>query len=237
MAMYGSLGSKYTMEGEIMLTAMGDVMRRAYEKGWITTRDGNISLRMTDKDVLYITPSGWRKTILHPEHMIKCKLTPAGINVPEGTTPSGELAMHAKLQRYSKYTRAVVHLHPTNIIAAMYAGWDLQQLAADFPEVSRYTRVGPSVPVLPVTSHELAEATFEAMTDWSNSGTNIVKFDIVGQAAHGVCSVGANPWDAYEHIERLEHICEIALRSGKKPPGLETSVGSGRPVVLGGPLA
>ena len=208
-----------------MLTAMGDVMRRAYEKGWITTRDGNISLRMTGKDTLYITPSGWRKTIIHPEHMIKCKLTPAGINVPAGTTPSGELEMHTKLQRYAKYTRAVVHLHPTNIIAAMYAGWDLQKLAEDFPEVSRYTRVGPSVPVLPVTSSELAEATFEAMTNWSNTGTNIVKFDIVGQAAHGVCSVGANPWDAYEHIERLEHICEIALRSGRKPPGSENCAG------------
>ena len=63
------------------------------------------------------------------------------------------------------------------------------------------------------------------MTDWSNTGTNIVKYDIVGQAAHGVCSVGANPWDAYEHIERLEHICEIALRSGRKPPELVSYVG------------
>lgn len=209
-----------------MLTAMGDVMRRAHEKGWITTRDGNISLKMTGKDIMYITPSGWRKTILHPEHMVKCILTPAGITVPEGATPSGELHMHAKLQRYSKYTRAIVHLHPTNVIAAMYAGWDLQRLAEDFPEVSRYTRVGPSVPVLPVTSAALAEATFEAMTDWSNTGTNIVKYDIVGQAAHGVCSVGANPWDAYEHIERLEHICEIALRSGRKPPKQAISAGS-----------
>ena len=212
------------MEGERMLTAMGDVMRRAYEKGWITTRDGNISLKMTGKDTLYITPSGWRKTILHPEHMIRCKLTPAGIEVPAGTVPSGELHMHAKLQRYSKYTRAIVHLHPTNIIAAMYAGWNLQKLAEDFPEVSRYTRVGPSVPVLPVTSTVLAEATFEAMTQWESTGTNIVKYDIVGQAAHGVCSVGANPWDAYEHIERLEHICEIALRSGRKPPELVLSL-------------
>ena len=203
-----------------MLTAMGDVMRRAYENGWITTRDGNISLCRRNSSVLYITPSGWRKSIIHPEHIIKVKITPSGCNIlsenPE-VKPSGELAMHLKLQRYFKGCRAVVHLHPTNIIAAMYAGWDLQQLAAEFPEVSRYTRVGPSVPVLPVTSNELAEATFESMTDWSNSGTNIVKFDIVGQAAHGVCSVGANPWDAYEHIERLEHICEIVLKSGAKP--------------------
>jgi L-fuculose-phosphate aldolase len=44
-----------------------------------------------------------------------------------------------------------------------------------------------------------------------------VVYDIVGQAAHGVCAVGNNPWDAYEHIERLEHICEIVLKSGVKP--------------------
>tara|TARA_B100000700_G_scaffold307347_1_gene383686 strand:- start:453 stop:1109 length:657 start_codon:yes stop_codon:yes gene_type:complete len=209
-----------------MITAMGDVMRRAYEKGWITTRDGNISLRRKGSDFMYITPSGWRKNIIHPEHMIKIKFVPAGVVIlDKHATPSGELDMHSMLQRYHKKTRAVVHLHPTNIIAAMFAGWDLQKLAAEFPEVSRYTKVGPSVPVLPVTSFELATSTFKAMT---KPDTNIVIYDIVGQANHGVCAVGPNPWDAYEHIERLEHICEIALRSGKRPPGLGTLCGLNR---------
>ena len=49
------------------------------------------------------------------------------------------------------------------------------------------------------------------------NGRRRVCYDIVGQAAHGVCAIGANPWDAYEHIERLEHICEIVLKSGVKP--------------------
>lgn len=196
---------------------MGDVMRRAYEKGWITTRDGNISLRRSGSDIMYVTPSGWRKTIIHPEHMIKIRLSPSGLEIlDDHAKPSGELEMHAKLQSHHRKTRAVVHLHPTNIIAAMYAGWDLQNLASEFPEVSRYTRVGPSVPVLPVTSPELAEATFNVMT---KPHSNIVIYDIVGQANHGVCAVGPNPWDAYEHIERLEHICEIALKSGRRPPG------------------
>ena len=204
-----------------MITAMGDVMRRAYEKGWITTRDGNISLRRSGSNIMYVTPSGWRKTIIHPEHMIKIKLYDnMGIEAMEilddHAKPSGELEMHDKLQRYHKGTRAVVHLHPTNIIAAMFAGWDLQDLASRFPEVSRYTRVGPSVPVLPVTSPELASATWNAMTKPKN-GRRKVCYDIVGQAAHGVCAIGPNPWDAYEHIERLEHICEIVLRSGVKP--------------------
>ena len=197
-----------------MLTAMGDVMRRAYEKGWITTRDGNVSLSRYKSNTLYITPSGWRKTIIHPEHIIKVHITPAGCRVPKGMVPSGELSMHLLLQRYHQPTRAVVHLHPTNIIAAMYAGWDLQELASEFPEVSRYTKVGPSVPVLPVTSEELATHTYEAMKE---PDSNKLQYDIVGQKNHGVCAVGKNPWDAYEHIERLEHICEIVLKSGKKP--------------------
>ncbi len=199
-----------------MITAIGDVMRRAYERGWITTRDGNISLRRKNSNIMYITPSGWRKTIIHPEHIIKVKITKNSYKIPRGTTPSGELDMHYLLQNNPKKTRAIVHLHPTNIIAAMYAGWDLQSVAAEFPEVSRYTRVGPSVPVLPVTSKILAQETFEAFADFEGSDTNKLKFDIVGQKNHGVCSVGNNPWDAYEHIERLEHICEIVLKSGKK---------------------
>ena len=205
-----------------MLTAMGDVMRRAYEKGWITTRDGNISLCRKNSKILYITPSGWRKTILHPEHIMKARITPDGCEILSknpNDNPSGELAMHLLLQRYHKGCRAVVHLHPTNIIAAMYAGWNLQELASEFPEVSRYTRVGPSVDVLPVTSPELARATFNAMR---SPDSNILIYDIVGQANHGVCAIGDNPWDAYEHIERLEHICEIILRSGMKPPDLES---------------
>jgi len=39
-------------------------------------------------------------------------------------------------------------------------------------------------------------------------------FDIVGQADHGVCAVATDPWAAYEHIERLDHICEMVLKSG-----------------------
>ena len=201
-----------------MITAMGDVMRRAYEKGWITTRDGNVSLRRKSNDFMYITPSGWRKNIIHPEHMIKVKFQSGCLQIlDKHAKPSGELEMHAKLQRNHNKTRSVVHLHPTNIIAAMYAGWDLQNLASQFPEVSRYTKVGPSVPVLPVTSFELAVSTFDAMTDPT---TGKIIYDIVGQKNHGVCSIGPNPWDAYEHIERLEHICQIVLKSGVVPPTL-----------------
>jgi ribulose-5-phosphate 4-epimerase/fuculose-1-phosphate aldolase len=194
-----------------MLTAIGDVMRRCYDKGWITTRDGNISLRRSGSGTLYITPSGWRKTIIHPEHIIKLKITDSGdLLIPNSAAPSGEIEMHRLLQLENGSTRAVVHVHPTHIVAAVYAGCDLQKIASEFPEVSRYTRVGPTVPVLPATSPELARGTASAMLDSDGR----LAFDVVGQANHGVCSVAGDPWSAYEHIERLDHICEIVLRSG-----------------------
>lgn len=198
-----------------MLTSMGDVMRRAYELGWITTRDGNVSVRRGDE--FRITPSGWRKTIIHPEFIVRAKIDGDKLVFKDGgiKKASGELKMHMLLQLAPgcKVYRSVVHLHPTYTIAAMHAGWNLQELANQFPEVSRYTRVGPNIPVLPVTSQVLAEATHKMMTD---DDGNII-YDIVGQAGHGVCAIAKSPWDAFEHIERLEHICQIVLASGVRP--------------------
>lgn len=198
-----------------MITAIGDVLRRCYERGWITSRDGNCSLRRARSVYLYVTPSGWRKTIVHPEHMVKIKLVNGQLQIPPGTNPSGELHMHYLLTRGMNRTRAVVHVHPTHVVAAMYRGFDLQKICKEFPEIYRYTRIGPIVPALPAISKELGEATAKALgvTEANPSGN----FDIVGQANHGVCSMAPDPWSAYEHIERLDHICEIVLKSGVSP--------------------
>lgn len=193
-----------------MLTAMGDVMREAYKRGWITTRDGNISVKMNG--YLYVTPSSSRKYIIHPENIIKLKIVRDETDncdklyLKSDLKPSIELDMHWNIQRQIE-VRAVVHLHPTHTIAAMHAGYDLQKLAEDFVELGRFTRVGPAVPMLPPGSEELATLTADCI---SNS-------DIVGQVGHGVTAKAKNPWDAFEHIERLEHICQIVLASGVRP--------------------
>ena len=162
-----------------------------------------------------VTPSGWRKTIVHPEHMVKIKLVDGQLQVGHGTNPSGELHMHYLLTRGMNRTRAVVHVHPTHVVAAIYRGFDLQKICQNFPEIYRYTRIGPTVPALPAISTELGEATAKALgvTEKNPAGD----FDIVGQANHGVCSMAPDPWSAYEHIERLDHICEIVLNSGVSP--------------------
>lgn len=188
-----------------MITAIGDVMREAYKRNWITTRDGNCSLRKKEVEKLYITPSGVRKNIIFPESIVRIEIVNNELVMTDGREPSGELEMHWLLQEHHGGTRCVLHLHPTYIVAAMLAGWDLQALAAEFPEVHRYTKVAKNVPTLPAISSQLALATYERMTEGG------VLYDVVGQDRHGVCAIGKNPWDAFEHIERLEHICKMAL--------------------------
>ncbi len=200
-----------------MLTAIGDTLRESYSRCWITTRDGNISLRRSMDGVvspfLYITPSAWRKNIIHPEHLIKINLDRISMDMDkvEGLSISTEFRMHYLIQRDAVSTRCVLHVHPTHIVAAMHAGIDLQDIASQFPEISRYTRVGPSTPIVPAGSIELAIETNKALR--GNTIEGEILYDIVGQKNHGVCAVGKHPWDAFEHIERLDHICQIMLLS------------------------
>lgn len=195
-----------------MITEITEVMKRCYDKGWITTRDGNISVRHETGKCIYITPSGHRKNFLRVEDIIKMSVHGMELIIPKEAKPSGELHMHWLLQRTATTDRAVVHVHPTHVIAAMHAGFNLQEICKPFAEIYRYTKVAPTVPSLPATSEQLGLATYLSLCP-----TDDLKFDIVGQLGHGVCAVGTDPWNAYEHIERLDHICEIVLKSGIKP--------------------
>jgi L-fuculose-phosphate aldolase len=130
--------------------------------------------------------------------------------------PSGEIPLHFGLQRalgqHSTDVRVVVHLHPTYCIAAMHQGIELSSLADDFPELSRYTKVASNVGDVAPISQELADQCHENL--WlQKDGT--IAFDIVGIKGHGVVAIDTSPWRAFEHIERLEHICQIVLASGK----------------------
>lgn len=198
-----------------MITAICDVLKECYSRGWISTRDGNGSVRRKSENWLYITPSSTKKQHLDAESLVKMEFQADKSLVKVSTEatgkPSGEIELHRRLMLELLDTRSVIHVHPTYTIAAMYAGYDLQALSLEFPEIHRYTKVAPNVPIVPAISHELADATCQALelqTDGSISA------DIVGLDRHGVIAVARDPWAAFEHIERLEHICQIVLASG-----------------------
>jgi L-fuculose-phosphate aldolase len=213
-----------------MLETICETLVEAYRRNWITSRDGNVSIRHHDRDHFYITPSGVRKQTLQPDQFKKIKIvdhisaTPPFLtktwqeefytDISANLKPSGEIPLHFGLQKmmgqHANDVRVVVHLHPTYCVAAMHAGIDLSTVVNDFPELSRYTRVAPNVPDVPPISQELADRCHHNL-QLDKDGN--IYYDIVGIKGHGVVSIDTSPWRAFEHIERLEHICKIVLAS------------------------
>jgi L-fuculose-phosphate aldolase len=204
-----------------MLETICDIMVDAYKRNWITSRDGNVSIRHHDRDYFYITPSGVRKQTLQPDQFKKIGIvdqTWADLpytDISANLKPSGEIPLHFGLQRqmgqHTGEVRVVVHVHPTYCIAAMHAGIDLSTVSDAFPELNRYTRVAPNVGDVPPISQELADQCHKNLQLDRNGN---IAYDIVGIKGHGVVAIDTSPWRAYEHIERLEHICKIVLASG-----------------------
>ena len=217
-----------------MLETICEVLEDAYKRNWITSRDGNVSIRHHDRDHFYITPSGVRKQTLQPDQFKKIQIG-KWINSGVGTgvfgynwqeleytdisanlKPSGEIPLHFGLQKemgqHHGEVRVVVHVHPTYCIAAMHAGIDLSTISSAFPELNRYTKVAPNVGDVAPISQELAD---ECHKNLKLDREGNIAYDIVGIKGHGVVAIDTSPWRAYEHIERLEHICKIVLASGK----------------------
>lgn len=206
-----------------MLETICSVMSHAYDKGLISTRDGNASIRHKKDGHYYITPSGVRKQNLQYTHFKKIDIVSnmemEYTDESVGLAPSGEKPLHYGLLRHmDTKTRIVMHLHPTYTVAAMHRGIELGTLVEKFPELGRYTRVGPNVPEVPPISQELADKTHLAMGLTLDGST---KYDIVGIDGHGVVAIAETPWQAYEHIERLEHISKIVLVSGRRRRGFD----------------
>lgn len=204
-----------------MLETICDILVEAYNRNWITSRDGNISIRHHDRDHFYVTPSGVRKQTLQPDQFKKIGIVSNSSwtelpysDISIGLRPTGEMPLHFGLQRkiHTEEVRVVTHIHPTYCVAAMHAGIELSELANHFPELSRYTRVAPNVGDVPPISQELGDQCHKKLG--LNEDTGEIKYDIVGIKGHGVVAIDSTPWRSFEHIERLEHICKIVLASG-----------------------
>ena len=211
-----------------MLETICETMVSAYQRNWITSRDGNVSIRHHDRDHFYITPSGIRKQTMQPELFKKIQIMHQPVNrwswteleytdISAKLRPSGEIPLHFGLQKqmgqHKDDVRVVMHFHPTYCVAAMHAGIELDKLVKDFPELGRYTNVAPNVPDVAPISQELADETISRL-GVDNAGN--IAHDIIGIKGHGVVAIDTSPWRAFEHIERLEHICQIVLASGVK---------------------
>ena len=80
-----------------------------YQRGYVVSNDGNVSVRIGEDQVL-ITPSGVSKGRLTPDMLVVCDLE--GRVLAGHLHPSSESAMHLLVYRERPDVGAVVHAHP-----------------------------------------------------------------------------------------------------------------------------
>jgi L-fuculose-phosphate aldolase len=175
--------------------AIVEVCRRMYERRFISGGQGNVSMRLPDSTIL-ITPSGVNKGFLKPEDLVTADMN--GDATDKGTA-SSEIKVHLAAYNRRPDCGAVVHAHPASSVALTLAGVSLEPVY--LPESVITLGIIPTSPYNTPSSIELAEGIEKLAGD----------HNVLMMERHGAVCLGANPWQAYDRLESLEHNSLIIL--------------------------
>ena len=128
-----------------------EVGRRLWERGYVASNDGNISVRLDDRRII-TTPKSVSKGFMTPDMMVVTDLR--GAKVAGERDPSSEIKMHLQVYRDRPDARAVVHAHPPTATGFAVAGIPLDRAVlaevvttlAAFPSPSTPRRQPTSCP-------------------------------------------------------------------------------------------
>src|SRR5947209_3946688 len=85
-----------------------EIGRRVYAKGFAAANDGNISVRLNDREIL-CTPTMVSKGFLKPEDL--CKVDYEGKQLAGTRKRSSEILLHLSVYKHRPEVQAVVHCH------------------------------------------------------------------------------------------------------------------------------
>jgi L-fuculose-phosphate aldolase len=179
---------------DAMRDAIVDVCHRLYERGLIAGPDGNVSVRLSNGDIL-ITPSGRSKGKVTAESLIVVDIS--GQVVDGESRPSSEMRMHLRIYQRRDDVNAVVHAHPPTATAFGVAGVPIT--ANVLPEVILQMGTVPLVPY--------ATPGTDALPD--SMEPFLKRHDAFLLANHGATTVGPTLEIAHQRMESLEHAARI----------------------------
>jgi len=183
-----------------------EIGRRFWQQGWVAANDGNISVRLSDTELI-CTPSGLAKGFLSPDQLIKTDMN--GQVLDGYLKPSSELTMHLECYRQRPDIGACVHAHPPTATGFACAGLSLENCV--LPEVILALGGIPLTPYGTPGGTDIPAAIRPYLDN----------YDSFLLANHGVLAVGKNVFDAYYKMETTEHFAKISLTArllgGEKP--------------------
>jgi L-fuculose-phosphate aldolase len=173
-----------------------EVGRRLWERGYVASNDGNISVRLDDQRLI-TTPKSVSKGFMTPDMMVITDLE--GRKISGERDPSSELKMHLEVYRNRPDARAVVHAHPPTATGFAVAGIPLDR--AVLAEV--ITTLG-SIPI--------AEYATPSTDELPAAVRKYVKaHDGLLLANHGALALAGDVMSAYYRMETIEHFAKISL--------------------------
>src|SRR4029434_2133700 len=150
--------------GPILVGDIRDEVVRAVEEmyvhGLITSTGGNVSVRIPDKDQVWITPNSSFKGALRPDMLVRIDLQgdPIG-DFPYA--PSSERLLHCAVYRNNPKVGAVIHSHAPKATILGLAGLPFLPISTEAAFIGEI----PRVPFIMPGTVELADAVGAAAKD------------------------------------------------------------------------
>lgn len=172
-----------------------EIGRLMYDKGYVTSSDGNISCRLGENLIL-ATPTQVSKGRMTEEMMA---LTDLEGNALNDRKMSSEIKMHLLIYNMRPDVGAVCHAHTPHGTAFAAAG-----LAIDAPILSEVILTLGCVPLTAYGTPSTSELT-DALKPYVEHHNALLLEN------HGVVAYGKDLWQAFDRLETLEHTAKIAI--------------------------
>src|SRR5215510_805497 len=115
-----------------------EIGRRLYNRGFAAANDGNITIRLNDKEIL-CTPTMVSKGFMKPEDL--CKVDYNGKQLAGTRKRTSEVLLHLAVYKERPDVQSVVHCHPPHATAFAVAGEPIPKCV--LPEVEVFLGIVP----------------------------------------------------------------------------------------------
>jgi L-fuculose-phosphate aldolase len=164
--------------------------------GFMPGTSGNLSVRLDDQRLL-VTPTGVSKFLLRSADMVIVDLQ--GRQLEGSRKVTSEVSMHLAVYHHRDDVTAVIHSHPPIATAFACVGRGLGEMLCQEAVMT--------LGVVPLATY--------ATTGTEEVAASLVPFipdhDAILMANHGAVSYGTTMLEAFQKMETVEHLAQIAL--------------------------
>ena len=173
-----------------------DIGERLWTRGYVAANDGNITVKLNDKEIL-TTPTGVSKGFMTHDMIIKMTMDGKVLSGKSKYRPSSEVKMHLEVYEQREDIRSVIHSHPPYCTSFAVAGIPLDKCV--LPEAVLTLGAVPIARYGTPSTKEIPDSI----------QPHIRNTDAVLLANHGALTLGVDLLNAYHRMETLEHTAYI----------------------------